>query len=273
MTPRASILRLLPPVPQGSGAFRARHGIISGYYAGRDHVSASLYWFGDFDPWVDRTLRRLARPGDVVLDIGANIGATSLVLARAVGPSGKVFAFEPHPQTAVLLRANLAANGLAMVDVQELALSDTEGSFSLQEPPGQPGMARLGAKPVSGKPAVSTLRLDGWLADRPKLGRIAVCKIDVEGHEPRVLDGMVQTLAAGRIAAIVFERHLPQYAPDDPVFARLTRCGYRIFRIEKSPLKVHYVDPVKGPKARVTSDFVACHSRSDAQRRLGIVVD
>lgn len=120
-----------------------------------------MYWFGDFDPWVDRTLRRLTLPGEVALDIGANIGATSLVLARAVGPSGKVVAFEPHPQTAILLRANLAANRLAMVGVQELALSDTEDSFLLHETPGQPGMARLGAKLVSGKLAVSTLRLDG----------------------------------------------------------------------------------------------------------------
>src|SRR5947207_4362897 len=125
MTPRASILRRLPPVPQALDAFRARNGIISGYHAGREHVSSSLYWFGDFDPWVDRTLRRLARPGEVALDIGANIGATSLVLARAVGPRGRVVAFEPHPANVVLLRANLSANTLSMVDVHELALSDT----------------------------------------------------------------------------------------------------------------------------------------------------
>lgn len=270
MTPRASILRWLPPVPEGRGVFRARNGIIKGYYAGRDHISASLYWFGDFDPWVDRTLRRLVRPGEVALDIGANIGATSLVLARAVGHRGKVIAFEPHPTSVEFLRANLLANSLLMVDVQELAVSDVEGFFFLKEVLGQPGMAGLVAEPEPRRFKVPTVRLDRWLGDRSDLSSIAVCKIDVEGHEPSVLKGMTETLEAGRIAAIVFERHLPASILEDPVFRLLANYDYEMFRIEKSPLKAHYVDPKQTPKARPTSDYVAVHTRGDARRRLGL---
>ena len=267
---RGSILRCLPPVPEGQTAFRCRNGTIVGYYAGRDHISANLYWFGDFDPWVDTTLRRLARPGDVALDIGANIGSTSLVLARAVGPGGRVIAFEPHPGNAKLLRSNLSANALSIVEVQEVALSDFEGSLSLMEPPGQPGMSRVFFGAGAGPMLVPTQQLDHWLESRPELGSIAVCKIDVEGHEPGVFAGMPNTLAAGRIASFVFERHLPAPAPDDPLLSLLADSGYDIYRIEKSPLKVRYVHPKNPPKARPTSDYVALHAKSDARSRLGL---
>ena len=170
MTPRASILRRLPPVPEGQTAFRARYGTIVGYYPGRDYISASLYWFGDFDPWVDETLRRLAQPGDVAFDIGANIGSTSLVLARAVGPRWRVIAFEPHPVNARLLRSNLLANALSTVEVQEVALSDSEGSFSLAEPPGQPGMSSLCSGAEAGSVPVSAQRLTISAPERPRTG-------------------------------------------------------------------------------------------------------
>jgi FkbM family methyltransferase len=270
MTPRASILRRLPPVPEGQTAFRSRNGMIVGYYAGRDYISGNLYWFGDFDPWVDATLRRLARPGDIALDIGANIGSTSLVLAHAVGPRGRVIAFEPHPGNARFLRSNLSANALSTVEVQEVALSNSEGSLFLTEPSGQPGMSRLDSGAGERSIPVPTQRLDDWLESRPELGSIAICKIDVEGHEPEVFAGMPNTLAAGRIASFVFERHLPAPAPDDPLLDLLADSGYQVYRIEKSPLKVRYVDPKNPPEARPTSDYVAVHAKGDARARLGL---
>lgn len=151
-------------------------------------------------------MRRLARPGDVVLDVGANIGSTSLALARAVGPRGRVIAFEPHPGNAGLLRSNLSANALSTVEIHEFALSDSEGSYSLAEPSGQPAVSRLGSGAGAGSMLVPTQRLDHWLEGRRVLGSIAVCKIDVEGHEPGVFAGMPGTLAAGRIAS--FEHYV-----------------------------------------------------------------
>jgi FkbM family methyltransferase len=270
MTPRASLLSRLPAVPANAGPFRARHGMISSYYPGHDFISASLYWFGDFDPWVDRTLRRLVERGESAFDIGANIGVTSLVLANAAGPSGKIVAFEPHPRNARYLRDNLSANKLSGAEIVELALSDVAGSFHLAEPPGQPGMARLVEAAVPGSIEVKTARLDDWLRSHPDIGNIAVCKIDVEGHELGVLRGMRDTLASGRIAAIVFERHLPNHAPDDVVMQLLEKSGYQLYRIEKSPLTVSYVPLWAAPRARMTSDYVAVHVRTDAGRKLGL---
>jgi hypothetical protein len=92
----------------------------------------------------------------------------------------------------------------------------------------------------------------------------------VEGHEPSVFAGMPNTLAAGRIASFVLERHLPAPAPDDPILSLLADFGYEVYRIEKSPLKARYVDPKRPPEARPTSDYVAVHTRSNARSRLGL---
>ncbi len=87
-TPRARILAQLPAIPETQGDIVGRKGqIFKGYYRGCDEISRNLYWFGDFDPWVGFTLRKLAKPGEIALDIGANIGVTALELARAVGAS------------------------------------------------------------------------------------------------------------------------------------------------------------------------------------------
>jgi hypothetical protein len=89
-TPRASILRLLPEIPEGFDEFVGKNGIrYKRCLIDVDEVSRSLFWFGDFDPWVNIALKRFSRPGSVAIDIGANIGATALVLAKAVGPTGR----------------------------------------------------------------------------------------------------------------------------------------------------------------------------------------
>src|SRR5215210_4020950 len=171
-TPRARILNWMPPVPSSFEPFRIRDGTIAALPAGRDHVSLSLYWLGQFDPWVADTLRLLARPGDLALDIGANVGAMALTLAAAVGPTGRVFAFEPVPATAELLRANVDANPSKPVDVFPIALSDAAGARTLFTPDGHPGLAALGASPTADSRPGSTVdvraeTLDGWLADHP----------------------------------------------------------------------------------------------------------
>lgn len=271
MTPRARILRRLPPVPSDGRPFRSHNGMIVGYFCGRDYVSSSLYWFGNFDPWVDETLRRLAHSGEVALDIGANIGSTTLVLARAVGPRGKVVAFEPHPGNVSLLRANLSSNSLTMVEVEPIAISNKDASMYLTEPAGQPGMARITTPDEdTGEIAIPARSLDGWLESRPDLGSIAVCKIDVEGHEESVFMGMPENLQSGRIASFLFERHLPAPAPSDTLIDYLSANHYQVYRIEKSPLKVVYTEPSKRPRLFPTSDYVAVRKNGNAAIRLGL---
>src|ERR1043166_6248339 len=76
----------------------------------RQATDFSVWRLGAFELWTIRASQRLLRPGQTVLDVGANIGAHTLHFACAVSPSGKVFAFEPTDYAFAKLNANVAAN-------------------------------------------------------------------------------------------------------------------------------------------------------------------
>jgi FkbM family methyltransferase len=253
-TPRASILRLLPKIPENFGEFAAKNGIrYKRYSVGADEVCRSLFWFGDFDPWVNLALKKFSRLGSVAIDIGANIGATALVLAKAVGPTGRVICFEPMPQNLDCLRENIVINGFTWIQIEPIALSAVAGNLSMALTTEHPGRARVS---TDGNFSVSATTFDQWFHQQPDLD-ISVCKIDVEGHEHEVFAGMKRTLSKRLIPAFVFERHLSKEAASDPVLQTLASHGYRLMRLEKGLRRVEYTPIGEPQRARPTSDFVA----------------
>ncbi len=166
------------------------------------HVSRLIAESGRWEPFTTRALASLLKPGDGVLDIGANIGWYSVVLGRLVGPTGFVVAFEPDQLNAQLLRANLDANNLTNVSVHEIALSDRNGHMQLATSTANLGDHRLttvsefvGRESVS----VSVATLDSVL-DRQAAsydpGRLRVIKIDTQGAEVMIMRGATQLLSA-----------------------------------------------------------------------------
>jgi FkbM family methyltransferase len=142
-------------------------------------------WFED----EIKFLRRLLRPGQQVIDIGANYGVYALSMARAVGPRGHVWAFEPASGTAELLAAGIAANGFTHVSLERSALSSASGSAQLALHP-DPEMNALvrGARPEGPTESVPVTTLDEWLENRG-LRDIEFVKIDAEGEEAGILKG------------------------------------------------------------------------------------
>jgi FkbM family methyltransferase len=134
-------------------------------------------WFED----EIKFLRRLLRPGQQVIDIGANYGVYALSMARAVGPRGHRWAFEPASGTAELLAAGIAANGFTHVSLERSALSSASGSAQLALHP-DPEMNALvrGARPEGPTESVPVTTLDVWLENRG-LRDIEFVKIDAEG--------------------------------------------------------------------------------------------
>jgi FkbM family methyltransferase len=266
-TPRARLLRLLPVVPAGYGPFTARDRIrYAAYPPGGDHVVKSLFWFGDFDRWVGDTLALLARPGDVACDVGANIGDTALALARAVGPEGSVWAFEPLPAIRDCLAENARANGLDNLHVVGVALSDAQGELAIDVPEGQPGMASLRVDGTAGGIRVPTVRFDDWL-DRSGVAHVDVCKIDVEGHEEAVLRGMAQSFDRRLVSSVVFERH-GNAGPGDPVIEMFRALDFEVMQIRKRMLRAAYVGVGQDGPGAPTADFVAVLRGSAAEGRL-----
>lgn len=134
----------------------------------------------------------LLEPGHNVVDVGAYIGYYTLLAARGVGPSGHVWAFEPFPETCALLEQNLVANSLCdRVSIAQVAVSrDTQrAKFYLHWNPTRASLVYRsglkGARVIS----VPTIALDQFFAERNN-PRIDVVKIDVEGAELDVLEGM-----------------------------------------------------------------------------------
>ena len=181
----------------------------------------SLVWIsGSAERAVQEALLSHLRRGDTFVDAGASIGFFSLLGARVVGTEGRVVAFEPQPAAARSIRENAALNGFANVTVVDAALSFHTGD-ALLEGVGE-ATAHVTARSTDRAVRVPCVTLDGFLAEHADL-RPALVKIDVEGHETGVMDGMVATLGSQRPALIV-ECH----AAAAGIVARLERAGYHV---------------------------------------------
>ena len=179
--------------------------------------------------------RKDVRLGDVVFDVGANLGAYTLLFAQWVGASGRVVAFEPAPAPHEGLTKLLAANGLASrVEVQRAAVSATEGSAEFLAD-GVDGASRIAS---GGGTTVPTVTIDGVCARMGVVPR--VIKIDAEGAELDVLRGARATIAAaGRDLKLYVEMH-PHLWPDFDVTraaveAELARQHLRAQRLDGDP--------------------------------------
>jgi len=146
--------------------------------------------------------RWLVRPGDCVLDIGANIGFYTVWLAGLTGPRGKVIAFEPDLDNAALLERNIALNACGNVRIVPMALSDDAGSATLYRCEFNAGMHRLYPSVCCAGDGESVGIARG---DDLALGRVDFIKIDIEGFEPRAIAGLAGTIRSNPQLAMIAE--------------------------------------------------------------------
>lgn len=157
-------------------------------------IGRSLRLYGEFAGEEVDTILSLTRPGDHVLDLGANIGFHTLALARKVGPAGQVTSVEPQRHCFQLLCANVVLNQMPQVHCLRAAVGDAPGSCRV--PLNDPA-ARLnaGATEVSldaGDGPTDTVPL--MTVDSLALPRCDLIKVDTEGFEDRVIQGAGATL-------------------------------------------------------------------------------
>jgi len=126
--------------------------------------------------------------GDIVFDVGAYVGDTALWFSKAVGPQGKVYAFEPEPSNFAKLKANLERNKVTNVIPLQLALSENEGEMRVSSGAGSSVITQAG----TGK-SVKVTTIDKFVGAN-KLPRVDFIKMDVEGHELKVLEGAHETI-------------------------------------------------------------------------------
>jgi FkbM family methyltransferase len=172
-------------------------GLASGYWIRVSPVDRLGYLLGTNEPHLQRIIREHVVPGDTVYDIGANIGYVSLSLAKSVGPTGRVIAFEPVPKNVDDFRESIKINQLANVQLLEFAASDQRGEavIRIAENLSTASLVWHRKNPDALLLTIKTVQID-QLVESGDLGYPKFVKIDVEGAEGSVLKGMQRTVAA-----------------------------------------------------------------------------
>ena len=135
-------------------------------------------------------IREAVKQGNVVIDIGANIGYFTVLLANLVGPEGKVYAFEPGPRNYGLLQRTIERNGYAHVIAEQKAVSNKAGEFLLYQTGSRAANTLSPGKHISAV-KVDMVTLDEFLSDEHD---ITFIKMDMDGSEPLAIQGMAQLI-------------------------------------------------------------------------------
>jgi FkbM family methyltransferase len=198
---------------------------------------------GIFEPDGTKIAKTFIKDGDVILDIGANIGYYSVLFSRLVGKSGRVLAFEPTKKFQRLLQRNLEANSIKNVIVFAHGLSDRNCESTINVGIDTATMHFPGNNPEN---AEETIRLEtlGAFVAREKMTKIDFVKIDVDGHEPAILAGAWEVLEKFKPLVFLEVNHLNYFTAGVPAwdfFFELQRRGLHIYS-EKSLLPLTTVE-------------------------------
>jgi FkbM family methyltransferase len=178
---------------------------------------------------VTELLFRLADVAELALDVGANVGYMTSVLARVVGPRGHVIACEPHPALFEMLSKNIETWPARNVMAVRCALSASPGAQELHVPTAFKNNHGIATLEPLGSEAGDMLVVDARRLDALTEGPIGVMKLDVEGHEAAVLEGAGALLGPG-LRDLVFES---TFGYPSAVTSSLESAGYHLFGLEQ----------------------------------------
>jgi FkbM family methyltransferase len=188
MLAKLNTARRMPPLP----ARRRIHNVVFEYDLSHYRGTAPMY-FGSYAMLVVEAMKRFLKPGDVFLDVGANIGYLSAVAADLVGTRGQVHCFEPVPAYFARLRRLAELNPEYSITANDCAAGETPGTYTIYvtREPGQNTLVRAykSAPEIVATMDVPVVRLDSYLEAR-RIGRVALIKIDAEGFELPILKGL-----------------------------------------------------------------------------------
>jgi FkbM family methyltransferase len=207
----------------------------------------------NFDTADFRAISQLVQPGDIAFDIGANVGEYSVMLSRRCGTSGRVWAFEPVPDTYWRLRETLALNRCGNVTPVQAAVGEKAGvvRMNLFEPQysawntlGMPEMVTPQGNRVSPAKSVDvpSCTLDEFCRSE-KIEKINFLKVDVEGFEKAVFQGAAELLRERRVGSLCFEISQAPLkgarATSRSIFEALEAFGYQAYRFDDADASFH----------------------------------
>lgn len=225
-----ALLRRFTPPRQGNTYFGAEL-----LCDPNDLIQRSILNFGVWEPNISYWIGRILRPGDVCIDVGANIGYDTLLASSAVGAAGKVVSIEAAPRIFSLLEHNVRVNRASNVRLVNAAVSDRRQTLTLYSG----GVRNLGATTTlasRGFPIETTV--EAWalaqLLSPEEIASAKLIKIDIEGGELPVLKGLLAEVSRfpREIVVIVEASRQDNPAEWESVFAQFVAAGFTAYEIE-----------------------------------------
>lgn len=224
----------------------------------KNFIDSCIYYTGDYEPYLKIHYKKLIKPNDVVLDVGANIGFHSLYFAELTGSSGKVISFEPIPINFKAFQNNIELNNFPQIIANNIALGNENRFIDIHldiddQNPGAFNLLALGIKNYTikcekGDDFLNTLSID----------KVNFIKIDVEGYEYEVMKGLKSTITKYRpIINFEYDKVYQSKKNDDEsnIFKFLSAMNYAFYKIngygESSPFiyndKIHCAEIIALP--------------------------
>jgi FkbM family methyltransferase len=202
-----------------------------------EHLTPSIVAYGRWESWVERAIRRVLKPGDRVIEVGANVGYYTLIMGALIGPTGRLDAFEANPQMARLLRRSVICSGRASaVSVHVKFVADRSGAMQLYVSPSAGGAGNLVEQgwQIGGDTQVvecEAVRLDDLFDGQT----IDFIRTDTEGAEILILNGAMELLRRSASIKLCVEWSVGMMSNRGDVpglVATLDAMGFRFWRAE-----------------------------------------
>lgn len=198
------------------------------------------YVNGDYEPWIQTLLTRELGVGDCFYELGAHTGFFAMIASRAVGPTGKVVAFEPDPDNVATLQANAARNGMNQITVVQGAVWSCSGlvTFERAAAVSSRTQGHISTRTSSSRGAITvpSFRLDEMVFEKGYPAP-SLMKMDIEGAEWGALQG-ARRLLAGAKPKVFCEVHEPEDM--GKIQDYFEQVGYAVE--EWNPVHEHYQD-------------------------------
>ncbi len=176
-------------------------------------------------------IKEVVKQGDIVIDIGANIGYFTVLMANLVGPQGKVYAFEPDPRNFSLLQRTIKKNGFTSVIAEQKAISNKTGEFLLYQTRSWSSNTLTPTNCVL-TTKIQVITLDTFLSQEDHIDFV---KMDMDGSEPLAIQGMVQLIRRSpnlRVLAEYQPGNLKRYLSNPLDFISIAeQCGLKLVAI------------------------------------------
>lgn len=224
-----------------------------------DYVGRAVFFFGDLDPKLSWVMKKVLKPGDQFIDVGANIGLLTLLGSKLVGPSGKVLAIEPQPRAYSCLQNALVSNEVSNVSLGLYGVGSEPGDLRLHVPSGNMGGASFRHVPSNEADVVDVkVTTLSEAAKDSGCERARLVKLDVEGFEAEVIEGAKEVWAKTPPEVVIFEFREEGLVSETHLGDLMRELGYRFYRLPRKYFRPCLVKD--GDKGQPFShDVIAIH--------------